>query len=47
MTLSLTATEPPPDEAGQVADPAILDRIDNWRLGLHDATATGWDEATS
>jgi two-component system sensor histidine kinase KdpD len=47
MTLSLPATEPTTDESGQNADPAILDRIDNWRLGLHDARATGWDEATS
>ena len=47
MTLSLPATQPAVDGSSQDADPAILDRIDNWRLGLHDAGATRQDEATS
>jgi two-component system sensor histidine kinase KdpD len=33
MTLSLPAAEPTTDGPSQAADPAILDRIDNWRVG--------------
>jgi hypothetical protein len=46
MTLSLPATEPAIDEAGQTADPAILDRLDHWHHGLRDVGATRQDEAT-
>ena len=40
MTLSLPATETAPDGGGQDADPAILDRIDNWRFGMRDPEAS-------
>ena len=33
MTLSLPTAEPADDGPGQAADPAILDRIDQWRAG--------------
>ena len=43
MTLSLPAAEPTIDRSGQAADPAILDRIDHWRVdkqtGEHGAHA--------
>jgi two-component system sensor histidine kinase KdpD len=33
MTLSLPAARPETSGPGQAADPAILDRIDHWRVG--------------
>jgi two-component system, OmpR family, sensor histidine kinase KdpD len=47
MALRLPATEPAAEGAEQDADPAILDRLDNWRATVRDAETTRPDGAIS